>query len=84
MLQILHKHVVTTLQLITEENRRIHQIMTSFNNERDSSQNLLVDSHHSSSNTEQTFQRYSASDTLPTSLPLVTKPEGISFSKESL
>ena len=71
--------------------------MNLFNNERGSSQKLLVDSHRSSSNAEQTIQRvdshhlslnseqairrYSASDTLPTPRPLVTKTDVLNYSK---
>ena len=91
VLQILHEHIVVAFKLHLEENSRIRLIITSFNNERLSSQNLLVDSHHissnaehniqrveshhSSSNAEQTIQTYPASATLLTSKPLVTKPD---------
>ena len=40
---------------------------------------LLVDSHHSSSNTEQTIQRYSASNVFNTSQSLVTKQDVIKY-----
>ena len=60
-LQILRKYVVTAFKVLTEKKRRIRQIMTAFNNERGSSQNLLVDTeqiiehtdfHHSGLNAE--------------------------------
>ena len=40
-----------------------------------------ADSHHLGSNTEQTIQRCSASNTLTTSRPLVTKPNGLIYLK---
>ena len=46
-----------TFKLLSEENRRIRRIMNSFNNGRSSSQNFLVDSHHTSSNAEHNIQR---------------------------
>ena len=94
-LQFLREHVVTAFKWLTEENHRIHRIMTSSNSGRGSSRNLMidchdtssntkqniqrVDSHHSSSNAEQTIQFHSASDTLHTSRPLVTKLDGINY-----
>ena len=57
VLQILREHAVTAFKLITKENRCIRRIMTSFSNGHDSSQNFLVDSYHTSSNTEQNIQR---------------------------
>ena len=85
-LQILREHVVTAFKLLIEKKHRIHRIMTVFTNGRDSSHYLLVNSHqgaylhYSGSNTEQTMNRYSASnDTLPSSEPLVTKPDGLTY-----
>ena len=45
------------------------------------SQILLVDYHHSSSNSEWTVHRYSAFDALSTSNHLMKKPEGINYPK---
>ena len=83
--------------MLSEDNRHIRQIITSFNNGRNSSQDFLVDSHHTSSNaehyiqiidphhssstTKQIIQRYSASTTLPTLRPLVTKVDGLNYPK---
>ena len=52
VLQILREHAVINLNLVTEKNRCIPRIMTTFNKGQGTSQNLLVDSHHSSSNAE--------------------------------
>ena len=54
-LQILHEHGVIVFKLLTEKNRRIRRIMTTFNNGRDTFQNLLVDSNYSNSNADQTI-----------------------------
>ena len=94
-LQILREHTIITFKLFTETSRRIRWMMALFNNGRGSSQNYLVDFHHSSSNAEkniqrvnshhsisndeQTIQSYFTSDTLPTSRPLVTTPNGINY-----
>ena len=96
--KFLLEHAVTAFKLLTEDNYRIRRIMPSFNNRHGSSQNLLVDFHHSSlnaehtiqridyhhssSNIDKTIQRYSTSNTLPTSRPLVEKPDGINYRKE--
>ena len=40
-----------------------------------------ADSHHSGPNTEQTLHRYSASNTLPTSRCIVTKPNDLTYPK---
>ena len=62
--------------------------MTVFTNGYGSSQHMLVDSrqgadsYHFGSNTEQTMKNYSTSDdTLPSSRPLVTKPDGLTYPK---
>ena len=54
-LQILHEHGVIVFKLLTEKNRHIRRIMTMFYNERDTSQNLLVDSTYLNSNADQTI-----------------------------
>ena len=56
-LQIVCEHVVTTFKFLTEENRRICGITTLFNYVCGSSQNVLDDYHHSSSNAEKIIQR---------------------------
>ena len=66
-LYIMREHVVIANKLLTDENGCIRRIMMIFNNERGTSQNFLVDYHHSSSNTEHTIQRCSAPDFLPIS-----------------
>ena len=44
-LQILRKYIVTAFKVLSEKKRRIRRIMTAFNNERGSSQKLLVEFH---------------------------------------
>ena len=78
-LLILRKHAVISFKSFIDENCRICRITMTFNNEHVTSQNLLVDSCHSSSNTEQTIIRCLASDILPTTRPLVIKPNGINY-----
>ena len=78
------EHVVIAFKLLTEGNRRIRRIMTTFNNGHDTFQHFLVNSHHSSSNAEQTIQRYSNFDSLPTSRTLAAKLDGINYPQKSL
>lgn len=73
------KHALIAFKLFIEDNRHIRRIMTTFNNGRGIFHTLLLDSHYSSSNTEQTIQSYSTSDVLSTSIILVTKPDGINY-----
>ena len=78
-LQILPELTLIACKFLTEEKYHIRRIMTTFNNRRSTYQNLLVDSRHTISNSEQTTQRYSAYYVLPTLRPLVTKPNGINY-----
>ena len=55
-LQNLREYVVISFKLLTEDNCRIRRIVIYFNNIRGSSQNLLVDSNHTSSNADQNIQ----------------------------
>ena len=80
-LQNLSEHAVITYKLLTDKNRRIRRIITRFNNRRGTFQNFLFDCHHGSSNVQMMIERYSDSDTLWTSRPLVTKPDGIKYLK---
>ena len=65
-LQILPELTLIACKFLTEEKHHIRRIMATFNNRRSTSQNLLVDSRHTISNSEQTTQRYSTYYVLPT------------------
>ena len=71
------KHAIIAFKSLTEDNLRIPWIMTTRNNRRGTSQNVLVDCHNSSSNVKKTIEFYTDYDALPPSRPLVTKPDGV-------
>ena len=81
VLQILCEHAVIAFKSLKEGNLRIRRIMTTFN-QRDTSQNLLVDCHNSRSKAKKTIEHYTNFDAPPTSRHIVTKSDGILYPKK--
>ena len=79
-LQKLREHAVVAFKTLADETRHIRRIMSTLPTDRISSHNpIFVESHHSSSSTEQTIVAHSNPEAMINDRPLAVKKDGFSY-----